>query len=321
MRDRFIDRLRAFALLMALAWPACGPAQPVFKEPEQPDLADLIADVAKDFGEAINKRDELLAERRARIAELERQLTACGRCAEREALQAELARWRAADRALAEAERAALAAVGVGQYASIDELKAGLAAGLAQWSAQLEAEHQRRSDIDRAHTAINFHCQAQVYREVPAHCLARLSSSSKLVLSRRVDTCGKAFNAGLVYTNDLTVRELCRKTREPKACIQQNSPLARMGEAGKQALLQIGREQREAGVESPAQRQRRLHAEELAQRRVLERERNERLAAATTPQEKQRIRAEHAQRDSERLAAWRADRADERREQQACELN
>lgn len=324
MFDRLFDRraAAALALLVSIAGPGALQAQPVFKEPEQPDLADLVAELAQDFGEAINKRDELQAERRARIAELERQLAACGSCAQRETLQAELARWRAADRALADAERAALAAIGVGQYASIDELKAGLAAGLGQWSAQLEAEQQRRSDIGRAQTAIHMHCKAQVYREVPTQCLARLSRESRQQLSRRVDACGKEFNAALVYTNDLTVRELCRKTRKPDACIQQNSPLARMGQEGKQVLVQMGREQRDSGVESPATRERRLNAEEREQRHALERERNERVEAATTPQEKQRIRAEYARRSSEQRAANRAERRGEaQRDQQACELS
>lgn len=309
------------ALALLLSWPGPSPAQKVFEAPELPDLADFIAEEARELGAAIDRREELQAERRSRIADLERKLGACGGCAQRGAIQGELEHWRATDRAVADAERAALAAVGLGRFGSVDEMKAGLAAGLAQWSAELEAQSQRRADMDRAQTAINLHCQAQAMRDVPAQCAGRLSASSKGVLRERTKACARGFQAGVVYTNDLTVRELCRKARDPRACVRDNSVLARMGDEGRRELITRAREQRAAGVDPRPLRDRPPTREELAQRRAEERERNERVQAAATPQERQRIRAEHANRERERLAARKVERADERRQQQGCELS
>ena len=307
-------------LLLALA-PQPLPAQKVFDEPELPGLAELIAEEARELGAAIDRREELQSERRRRIEELERSLAACGTCPQREQLQSDLSRWRATDRAVAEAERSALAALGLGQFGSVDELKSGLAAGLAQWSAQLERESQRRADIDKALTAINLHCEARTMRAVPAHCVGRLSATSKGVLRQRVQACSKGFQAEVVYANDLTVRELCRKTRRPDACVRENSVLTRLGAEGRDELLALSRERRAAGVDPRPARDRAPTREELAQRRAEERERNERIEAAATPQERQRVRAEYAERQRERQAARKAERADERQQQQACELS
>ena len=151
--------------------------------------------------------------------------------------------------------------------------------------------------------------------------LAAALHRSHLQLGRRVQACSKGFQAEVVYANDLTVRELCRKTRRPDACVRENSVLTRLGAEGRDELLAPSRERRAAGVDPRPARDQAPTREELAQRRAEERERNERIEAAATPQERQRVRAEYAERQRERQAARKAERADERQQQQACELS
>jgi hypothetical protein len=130
---------------------------------------------------------------------------------------------------VAEAERGALASMGLGQYGSVDEMKAGLNAGLAQWARQLEAEARHRKDFGNALAVVARHCELKVMPELPAHCGGRPSAGSRHLIAQRERACVKEFHVAEILADDRTVRELCGRTADAAACIRKSSLLARGG--------------------------------------------------------------------------------------------
>lgn len=313
-------------LSLLLQVPALATKTSPLEEHLDAQFDEFIQQQARELGTAIGERAALQRERREQIGDLRQQLTACGNCARRQALQEDLDRWLALDRMVAEAERGALASMGLGQYGSVDEMKAGLNAGLAQWARQLEAEARHRKDFGNALAVVARHCELKVMPELPAHCGGRPSAGSRHLIAQRERACVKEFHVAEILADDRTVRELCGRTADAAVCIRKSSLLARMSSdsAATLATLRVRlREQREAqhaaGLPPPS-RGLRPTAEETERRRRESQEFADRMAVAKTPEEVRRVRQEHGARARERNAERVAQRAEARRLEQACEV-
>lgn len=330
-RARWPRLAALFLLALPMSWSASTPATAAQKTPLQEHLEEqqleFIREQARGIGEGIGRRAALQEERRERITSLRQRLADCGGCAQRQTLQQQLDHWLAADRAVADAERGALASMGLGQYGSVDEMKAALNAGLAQWARELEAEARRRKEISDAQAVVIRHCELKTMPELPAHCGGRPSPGTRHLISQRKDACQKQHPIAEILADDQTVRQLCGRTGDAAACVRQNSLLARMAADNAATLAQLRvrlREQRQADEgadrQPPARARRGVAPEEAAER---ERERQafaERLAAAKTREEAAAVREEQGQRARERNADRIAQRAEAKRLERDCDV-
>lgn len=330
-RARWPHLVVLLLLGLPMSWPPSNAANAAQKTPLQEHLEqqqmEFIREQARGIGEGIGQRAALQEQRRERIASLRQQLADCGGCAQRQTLQQSLDHWLATDRAVAEAERGALAGMGLGQYGSVDEMKAALNAGLAQWARQLEAEARQRKEISDAQAVVIRHCELKTMPELPAHCGGRPSPGTRHLIAQRKQACQKQHPVAEILADDQTVRQLCGRTSDAAGCIRQNSLLARMAADNAATLAQLRvrlREQRQAdegdGRQPPARVRRAAPREEAEER---ERERQafaERLAAAKTREEAAAVRQEQGQRARERNAERVAQRAEARRLEQGCDV-
>lgn len=121
--------IRLWTLLLCL-WAGCGalaqgnpndPMDPANPRPPR-NMGELMGREGRALGNSYAEFQRLRAEDAARMARLERELQACGNCAERSRLQAELTRARSAENQLRRVEADTLQGMGLGQFDSIQEM-------------------------------------------------------------------------------------------------------------------------------------------------------------------------------------------------------
>lgn len=118
-------------------------------------VAESLAVQGRALGTSYGEYQQLRQDRRQVIARLDRQLAACGRCADGPRLEAELARARQAESTVALAEADALQGMGLTQYGSIDELLMAMAKSLSQ-KYDFGTEYTR----ERIGRVVSEHCRA-----------------------------------------------------------------------------------------------------------------------------------------------------------------
>lgn len=182
-------------LLIALApcWPLGAAAQ--FSPDEPPKtFGEAMGRQLGDLGASIGEYRQLQTERRSRIAELDRQLSACGLCKERPQITQELADARRAEAMVAGVEASTLSSLGLGSYASsFDELLVALTKGLTT-PYDFGSDHTRRRIGD----------------VVQAHCYARATEGGKLDL-KAVGQCAVERNPDRQFVMFGAALRLCQE--------------------------------------------------------------------------------------------------------------
>jgi hypothetical protein len=107
---------------VAAAILASAPAAAQVNDPPPRNFGEAMVQEAKALGTSISEYRDLAQQRQQAIARLERELAACGNCAERPRIQGELETWQRTERQVKLAESDTLSALGLGQFSSIDAM-------------------------------------------------------------------------------------------------------------------------------------------------------------------------------------------------------
>lgn len=178
-------------LVMGLALPAGAQSQP--DEPPK-TFGEAMGRQIGDLGASMGEYRQLQTERRTRIADLERQVSACGRCKDAQRLAQELSDARRAEAMIAGVEASTLQSLGLGSYASsFDELLVALTKGLS-------TPHDFGSELSRR----------RIGDVVQAHCSKRAMQDGKLNL-KAVGDCAVEKNPDRQFVMFGAALRLCQE--------------------------------------------------------------------------------------------------------------
>jgi hypothetical protein len=120
-------------------------------------IAQDIKNAATRMQAAIDKRNDLAAERRDNIERLTAELQRCGDCPNRQALSDELALWKTREAVIHVAEGLAIKSMGLEKYGDMRGIKAAWADYLEHYNLQTPAE-KAKADLTRAANAAQQYC-------------------------------------------------------------------------------------------------------------------------------------------------------------------
>ncbi len=135
-------------------------------------VGGLIASQLQGVGNSVAAERALTAERQDKIRALQSALEDCGDCAARDELKTQLEYWTKIDDAVSQAEHAALATTGLGQYKDFGDMFRQLGDALTSPSylAKLRKrdweEHLKNLEVQRANTALEIGCREKTREEV-----------------------------------------------------------------------------------------------------------------------------------------------------------
>lgn len=292
------------ATLSALCCALVAAPAAAFDPDDPPSLGDMVGEQIRRLGAGLDQRNALKLERQQTIARLERELVACGRCAERARIEKALAHWRETDRVVAQAEHAALAHMGLGQYRSIEDLGMAILRDMAPASQRIEAERARQEDLAYIREMVKHQCEAKHRPPRPTACATvALPRARQQEQAAAVAACVRENDPLRLYANDQVQRQLCQQQADAAGCVARHGIVAQARayqQAAAQSDMQAYAAQRDArnaqaAAEGQAWRDRRdarqaarkLSAEERRAQAAADRE-----ARQTEIAERKRQRAE-----------------------------
>lgn len=279
-----------------------------FRNPfRPPTFNEIMADQARELGSALDTRNRLAQERAQQIQTLSAQLGACGSCANRAELQAALDHWKSVDQAVNQAEHAALASMGLGQYRNIGELQVGLAQALGAGSEQVEQQRKRDRELGEIAKMVHHECKARHPVAQKPGCNRPPRGEEMREHNQHVQACVKENDPLRLYANDQMVRQMCGRLTNEAACIAENSILRKAHEYNK-AAGQAEIQTRVAARQEQAQEEERRREAAMQER---EKRRDERANRRNRTAEESRAFADERRNAfQERVAALRQSKRD-----------
>ncbi|MBL8363321.1 MAG: hypothetical protein JNN18_22745 [Rubrivivax sp.] len=310
---QFLVRPLHAALLVAALLPppaaAQRPARPIpgMAGYRLPTMSEMLVEQVRDLGSALDTRSQLAQQRGEQIRILTERLAACGSCAERGELQEALARWQETDRLVREAERGALAAMGLGQYRDIGELQVGLAQALGEASRQLEAQKQRERELGLISGMVVDACRRKHEVQRPAHCAGTpLGSEAQRRRNAAINTCIQENDVLRLYANEQTRVQLCSRLPGHDQCGPDKGILAQARAYERERSREEMQARDERRDERLADQERlRQQGHERREQRREERQRQREMSAAERREAVNQRNAERQQQALDRQAQRR----------------
>lgn len=171
-----------------------------------------MASEARALGMSIEEYKRLAQERATDAARLERELSACGNCAQRQRLESELATLRRTERNIRLAEADTLTALGLGHYGSFDEMFAALAQSLG---AQVDIGTQYSRD--KVRETVLDHCRG-LSADSSADPIARAMAAGHCAGALKPERQLAGFRLALNYCQRVGNDSFVSLCRDPRTC-------------------------------------------------------------------------------------------------------